>query len=234
LMPPYADAVSADSEQIIENANEALEGSVLSVPVTETLYQHKEELVYYRTDHHWTTQGAYWGYRQFADRAGIEPILPDQLTTETVSDAFYGTYYTMANDRSIPPDTLKVMEPIDMPEYEVCTSDSAACTTSIYVESALQERDQYKLFFNGNPAWVTIRSNAGTGRSIAVIKDSYANAMIPFLIPHYDRIYMIDMRYFRQNVNQYLDERHVDDILFLYGVTTLTEDDIFKWLNLKS
>ena len=78
-----------------------------------------------------------------------------------------------------------------------------------------------------------ITTQADSGRSIAVFKDSYANVMMPYLIKHYDNIIMIDMRYFRNQVHEFLQEHPVDDILFLYGVKTLAEDDIFKWLNRK-
>ena len=232
-MPPYAAATSTSSEQIIAEAVEQLGDTVTNVPVTDQLWAHKEESIYFRTDHHWTMRGAYWGYRQFAEAAGLQPITPDQLRSVIVSDAFYGTYYTKANDSAIAPDQLELAHPVSLPSYEVCPSDNAPCTNSIYYESALQERDQYKLFFNGNPTWVQITTQADSGRSIAVFKDSYANVMMPYLIKHYDNIIMIDMRYFRHQVHEFFQEHPVDDILFLYGVRTLAEDDIFKWLNRK-
>lgn len=232
-MPPYASATSTSSDQVIAEAVAQLGDIVTNVPLTETLRDHKAESLYFRTDHHWKMRGAYWGYRQFAESAGLQPITPEQLQSVMVSDAFYGTYYTKANDRSIPPDELELQHPLELPSYEVCTSDNEPCTNSIYYESALQERDQYKLFFNGNPAWVEIKTKANTGRSIAVFKDSYANVMMPYLVQHYDSIIMIDMRYFRLQVHPYLQEHPVDDILFLYGVKTLAEEDIMKWLNRK-
>lgn len=232
-MPPYASAVSTSSEEVISKSIARLEDVVTYVPLMEPLWEHKAESLYFRTDHHWNMRGAYWGYRQLAETAGLQAIAPERLQSVVVSNAFYGTYYTKANDQTVPPDEFELHHPIDLPSYEVCTSDEAPCTNSIYVESALQERDQYKLFFNGNPAWVQIRTKANTGRSIAVFKDSYANIMMPYLIQHYDHILMIDMRYFRLHVHQYLQEHPVDDILFLYGVKTLAEDDIFKWLNRK-
>lgn len=230
-MPPYALATTADSKQLIDYAGGYLADYATYVPVTETLIRNKDKSVYFRTDHHWNTQGAYLGYREFALAAGLTPMEDYDLMREVAANTFFGTYYTKANDRSIQPDQFSITRPNQLPTYEVCTSDGEPCRNDIHVLSALNERDKYKVFFNGNPAWVRITTQANTGKRIAVFKDSFANVMMPYLIRHYDAIHMIDMRYFNMRVDEYLKEHPVDDVLLLYGVKTIMEDDIFKWMN---
>ncbi|CAH8717194.1 DHHW family protein [Paenibacillus thiaminolyticus] len=229
-LPAYAEATSYDTAEFIRGTYDTLGSAVTSVSVLDALKRHKSDSVFFRTDHHWTMRGAYYGYAEFARAAGFEPIPLESVPSRVISSSFYGTYYTKANNRHLLPDKLELLEQ-SLPPYKVCYSDASACSDSFYHMEALSVRDQYKVFFNGNRAWTTIETGAGTGRSIVIFKDSYANAFVPLLAPHYSSIHMIDLRFFHESVDDYLTRHNFDHILFLYGVKTVAEDDIFKWLN---
>lgn len=233
-LPKYAAATDVPQSPLMDQIFSRLSGVVTPVDIRNVLNQKKiTEQIYYRTDHHWTTRGAYYGYQTFADSIGLSPTPEAALKEIGFSDSFYGTFYTKANQRSITPDELELLE-TSLPEYEVCIEGQDTCTNSFYDMNALNERDKYKVFFGGNYPLVTIdipHEGEREGRSIVVFKDSYANAMVPFLAQHYSTIHMIDMRYFRMDVDEYLEEHQFDDMLMLYSVATLAQDDIFKWLN---
>ncbi|MBD7969364.1 DHHW family protein [Paenibacillus gallinarum] len=233
-LPKYAEATDAPQSPLMDQIFSELSGRVAPVDIREVLQQKKSTAqIYYRTDHHWTTRGAYYGYQAFADTIGLSPTPEAALEAKQFSDSFYGTFYTKANQRNITPDHLELLE-TSLQEYEVCIEGQNTCKNSFYDLNAQNERDKYKVFFGGNYPLVTINiphEEANKDRSIIVFKDSYANAMVPFLAQHYSTIHMIDMRYFRMDVDEYLEEHHFDDMLLLYSVATIAQEDIFKWLN---
>lgn len=233
-LPKYAAATDEPQSPLMDQIFSDLSGLLTPVDVRNEFNEKKDtEQLYYRTDHHWTTRGAYYGYQVFASKLGLSRIPETAIKEEQISDSFYGTFYTKANQRSITPDTLELFT-TTLPEYEVCIQGENSCGDSFYDMDALNERDKYKVFFGGNFPLVTIhvpQEDENNDRSIVVFKDSYANSFVPFLAQHYSTIHMIDMRYFRMDVDQYLEKHHFDDMLMLYSVSTIAQDDIFKWLN---
>nr|WP_249435925.1 DHHW family protein [Paenibacillus sp. Marseille-Q4541] len=233
-LPSYAASTDEPQSPLMDRIFSELSEVISPVDIRNVLNQKKTaEQIYYRTDHHWTTHGAYYGYKTFAESIGLPPIPEEKLKKNEISDSFYGTFYTKANQRSITPDALELLE-TPLPEYEVCIQGQEKCERSFYDMNALNERDKYKVFFGGNFPLVTITvpyEDERKDRSIVVFKDSYANAMVPFLAQHYSTVHMIDMRFFRMDVDQYLAEHQFDDMLMLYSVATVAQDDIFKWLN---
>lgn len=233
-LPKYAAATDEPQSPLMDQIFSDLSGLLTPVDIRNEFNEKKDTAqLYYRTDHHWTTRGAYYGYQVFASKLGLSPVPETAFKEEQISDSFYGTFYTKANQRSITPDTLELFT-TTLPEYEVCIQGENSCGDSFYDMDALNERDKYKVFFGGNFPLVTIhvpQEDESNDRSIVVFKDSYANSFVPFLAQHYSTIHMIDMRYFRMDVDQYLEEHHFDDMLMLYSVSTIAQDDIFKWLN---
>ena len=96
--------------------------------------------------------------------------------------------------------------------------------TSIYDSSKLKEKDQYQVFMDGNHPVADIRTNAGTGRTLLLFKDSYANSFVQFLLPYYDRILMIDPRYYYDSISSTMSQNKITDVLILYSANTLFTD----------
>ncbi len=187
--------------------------------VTEALKTHADEEIYYRTDHHWTSLGAYYAFLDMADEMNIEPIT--QYDVYTVSNTFEGTLASKSGSHSAT-DTVQVYAPKTEVDYIVEYSDSVSA--SIYRRAALDTKDHYTVFFGGNFPRIDISTTANTGRALLLFKDSYANCMVQFLTPYFDKIIMIDSRYYSENAESLITSEGITDVLFLYNVNTFHED----------
>ena len=192
------------------------------VDVTLALTEHREEDVFYRTDHHWTSLGAAYAFRAIAPSLGIQPPGMDAYMVYTVSTTFEGTLSSKSGSHSAL-DSVHVYEPdTDIEYYVTYPGESPVC--SMYKRAALDQKDHYTVFFGGNYARVDITTTADTGRNLLVFKDSYANCMIQFLYPHFDHITMIDPRYYYDNVEMVLNSQAITDVLYLYNADTFLGD----------
>lgn len=191
------------------------------------------ETLYYRTDHHWTTEGAYRAYRLLMREKRESSVMRDAFSVERVQD-FYGTSYSKSGLWLTPPD-----------EIELWTNPALRTITSVYDGNSrepvvqegmlfreyLSEADKYPVFLSGNHARIHIETNADTEKRLLVVKDSYAHSLAPFLAEEYRTIDLIDLRYFkRQTISDWLQGHPVDEILFVYGLSSLAEDKNLQWL----
>lgn len=188
------------------------------------------EYVYYRTDHHWTTLGAYYGYCEILSSLGVEPTALNEYERETVSDAFYGTTWSTAGASWISPDEMEYFRYADDEDYTVTIVDDGTTFASFYDESYLAGKDKYSSFLSGNHALVTVTKNTGEDRPVMlVIKDSFAHAAAPFLARHYDLV-IVDMRYYKQRVTDLVEEYGVHQVLYLMNVDSLTGSTVLRML----
>ena len=189
------------------------------IDVRSQLAQHTDEYIYYLTDHHWTTLGAYYGYETYMKAIGKEYTTIDNYNMIDV-DNFLGTHYSKSKNYNVQPDVLSY---IDI-EADIVINGVA---DSIYQKEKLDIRDKYAMFTRGNPGYATIKGN-GEGK-IMVIKDSYANCMIPYMVEDFEEIHIFDMRYITMGLDQFINEHDYDQILFLYNCETLLSDkDLVK------
>ena len=205
--------------------------SVLKViDVYDALQLRRNDQLYFKTDHHWTTHGAYVAYREAAQAMGIIPYEEDDFRIETVSKDFYGTLHSKANTIGIEPDKIDVY----LPKFETTQSvtyEDGRESDSLYEWDYLEKKDKYSLFLDGNHALVNIKTGVKNGRKLAVIKDSYAHAFIPFLANHFEEIHVLDLRYYHANVLTYVNDQNISDVLFLYNVANFTKDPNVIWLS---
>ena len=201
------------------------------IDVRETLLAHKEEYIYYGTDHHWTTRGAYYGYLAWALAAGVEPVSYD---VRTVSHDFLGTLHSMTH-WPVTPDTIEAYMPGGAEEEEavfrVYYDFAEDPKDSIYEPAHLDTKNQYAYFLDDNHPFMQIeRTNPpqeAQGKSLFILKDSYANCMIPFLTEHYETIYVMDLRYYYGKLLPLLDEYGAEgemDLLICYNVIHFIEE----------
>ena len=194
---------------------------VKKVDVTQTLLAHKDETLYYRTDHHWTSLGAKLAFETIAPALDITPI--EDYSVYTVSDSFEGTLASKSGCHGAT-DVIEVYAPQSDVAYAVTYDDSHKTVCSLYDAAALKEKDQYTVFFGGNHPQIDIETGADTGKTLLIFKDSYANCFVQFLTPYYDRIVMIDARYYYDNVSSIMRREGVTDVLFLYNLDTFQDD----------
>ena len=171
--------------------------------------------VYYRTDHHWTTAGAQVAYRVWAKDTGH--TVRDYALTP-VTDDFRGTLYSKVLLPGSAYDTVEVARDVEI----VSMDCDGQVMHSLYVDSKLKQKDKYEVFMGGNYAKVTVDTGAETGRSLLLIKDSFANCFLPFLCADYDTITVVDLRYCRENMMDLASD--CTDILVLYELTNFASD----------
>lgn len=199
-----------------------------TVDVNEILKAHKDEYLYYKTDHHWTTLGAYYAFTEYADKTGINI---EKYTTKLVTDKFYGTMSSKAN-LEIEADKVYIYEPDKEEEVSVRYNNSTELKDSLYEMSALDKKDKYSIFLGGNNLLVQITTNAENDRKVLVIKDSFAHCFIPFMISGFSKIDVVDLRYYNESIRKMIEESGYTDILVLYNVGNFVEDkNIYKLVN---
>ena len=210
-----------DQRQDIKDIAARLQG-VDFLDVTDALAQHRDEAIYYRTDHHWTSLGAYYAFSDMAAGLGIE-----QPTAEydiyPVTDSFEGTLASKSGCHAVT-DVIELYVPKTDIEYYVTVDGER--TATMYDREKLNEKDQYTLFLGGNDARVDITTTAETGKTLLIFKDSYANCFLQFLLPYYDRIILLDARYYYGDADSVISREGVTDVLFLYNANTFLTDRV--------
>ena len=203
--------------QVIE-----LAGGEDVVDVTETLKSHSSEYIYYKTDHHWTTLGAYYAYADYMNAIGRTPQSLDSFEFINVED-FLGTHYSKSKNFNVEADVMSYIK-------NDSKIDILGTVDSIYDYDKLETRDKYAMFLRGNNSFSSVKGS-GKGK-ILVIKDSYANCFIPFLTGDFEQIDILDMRYYNQSVNGLMDENQYDEILILYNSETFDTDIYIPKINM--
>lgn len=220
------DAMSFDEDAAFARAEEALDGSLIDLRAAmcravsdgSAEKQSADGGVYFRTDHHWSGYGAYLGYCAFAEARGHDMQtgeLPSYEDTEpfVLSDDFYGTLYSKVLLSSLKKDSVETPKAALEAEYSV--SFNGESYDSLYFNEYLAKKDKYAVFFGGNYDKVDIETGNG-GRSLLIVKDSFANSFVPYILGDYDRITMLDSRYYRGSVQELAKE--YDAVLILYGI----------------
>ncbi len=179
------------------------------------------EYVYYRTDHHWTTLGAYYAYVEIISSYGIEPYPFEHFTREVVSEEFYGTTWSKAGMKWIAPDSMEFFR-FDGDDKFVCeTVDSGTVIEGFYDRSYLNKKDKYSAFIGGNNGRVKIYSASDEPReTLVLIKDSFGHSLAPFLAMHFD-LDVIDLRYYKLPVADVIAESGAEKVLIIYNMDSL-------------
>ncbi len=195
---------------------------------TQALWDRRSEYLYYRTDHHQTAKGSRIVYQCLADALDYRPLGDEAFDTTDVSHSFRGTTYSKAL-LPVKADSItqyKTDHPISL-----SFPDENQTFDSLYFSNRLKEKDQYSYFLDGNHPLAVIRNPEQTGRNIAVFEDSYGHSVAPFLAEHFASVHLIDLRYFRGDPLEYLIRNKIDQVLFLYGVSTFMTDASLKKLS---
>jgi hypothetical protein len=213
----------SDSQQsAINEVYGKLGPSIRTVDAWSSLSQHKDEPLYFRTDHHWTATGAYYAYDAFIHSLGLTPVELSQFPTETVS-GFLGSLYSATLNKKLEknPDTIQLYKPTVPHEYVV--HYSGPLKMSLLDMNHANKKNKYRIFLSGDRPWGLIKTETPGGRKLAVIKDSYGNAFIPFLVQHFSEIYVIDPRQFTDSLPEFLVKNDVHDVLFLNNAEVLMD-----------
>lgn len=222
LVPKYA-PVRNQAEDVVY-VQEKVGDSLNYVDLTETMRAHKEEPIYYKTDHHWTTLGAKYAFDILYGSLGIEDPA-ENYEIYPVTHSFQGTLASKSGfDKE--KDTIEIYIPQGVSnECVVSYADDQRKSASVYQSAALKTKDKYEVFFGGNQSRIDISMPVEQDKNLLIFKDSYANCFIPFLIPYYRNITVIDPRYYYEDVERLISDNNITDILFLYNVNTFLTDN---------
>ena len=188
------------------------------------------EYLFYRTDHHLTTHGAFVVYESLAQSLGYLPLSREDFEISTVSNSFYGTSYSRAGGIPCKADSVELYRYNEDDALVISCCDKGCSVSSLYDMSALDTKDKYRVFLGGNHSLLTVKSDTDKP-SLLIIKDSFANALIPFLSIHYN-VTAIDPRYADFSIKEYISSHNFDAILLLCGTDTLATDRSFARLGL--
>lgn len=260
LLPKAVLDVTVDEKEMISACYNAL-SNVTPINVYDALYEAKDSYIFYRTDHHWTSLGAYTAYNAAGTILGYTPYSLSDFSVETVSTDFQGTLFSKTLDQSVTKDTIDFYTLADDSVSTALTTSNGVTETShgsIFFTEYLDVKDKYSAYTGQNAAVVKATSthagndtdanvdnntdtNAGsdtdtkvaakdensteTGKSILIIKDSYANSMVPFLVRHFKKIYVFDTRYYKDGPSAFIAEHPgITDVVLLYNMNTLDTD----------
>lgn len=200
-----------------------------AIDLTRDFLANSEDL-YYRTDHHLTAAGSLRMYQQFCAEQGITP---KAFSLAESHPGFYGTTYSKSGLWETEADTLEIYKPENQSAFRVTiTEKQDSVYDSLYFSGHLENLDKYPVFLDGNHALVTIENlDVTNGKTLLLIKDSYAHCFATYLAEHYEKIVMVDMRYYRSSVSELATASGVTEILYLYGAENLATSTDLAWLN---
>lgn len=223
-LPSYAGLLS--EKTFIDDVYGKMNG-VGTIDCLSMLAGHSDEYIYYRTDHHWTSLGAFYAYNAAAKALGYTPLGYGSFNVETVSTEFRGTLFSRTLDDGVTPDEMTYFHPAGGEQkVRMISNDGTKVTEydSMYVRDFLDTKDKYSSFTGSNVPIVDITTGVENGKSLLIIKDSYAHSLAPFLANHYSRITMVDMRYINGDLNMFIDLDTYDQALFMYNAITFAQD----------
>lgn len=231
-MPPYAGLAS--EKAFIEDCYKKTE-NIATIDCRSFLAGNADDYLYYRTDHHWTSLGAFLAYQSAAKTMGYAAYGYGSFNIETASSDFRGTLYSKTLDDSITPDSIEYyMMSKNEPKIKLTSVNGGEKSEydSLYVRDFLEVKDKYSSFTGSNSPLVEIETDVDNGKSLLVIKDSYAHSLVPFLSKHYSKITMVDMRYIHVDLNQLINLKEYQQVLFMFNVISFAEEESLSTLGL--
>ncbi|MCH5185681.1 MAG: hypothetical protein J1F64_06100 [Oscillospiraceae bacterium] len=223
-------SASDSQKETIDYIYSDIDERIQTIDVYDALKEHRNEYIYFRTDHHWTALGAYYAVNEFLARTGKRRIDINNYTRNDLP-GFFGFLYGQAGTKKLEknPDTISYYIKyegenilINAKGYDAGEPVDYQCNMFDLPDN---EPPKYKVFLTGDHTFLHIETGSETGRSILIIKDSYANAFIPWLRERYDHIYVIDPRTYKESLSDLFEEYDIDEVLiFNYSFTTTFED----------
>ncbi len=229
-----ADAPNPDQKAFIDSVYSELSGSAATIDVYTTLNANRKDYIYYRTDHHWTTKGAFLAYTEAAKKMNFEPMGESSFDIDHAGHDFRGTFYSKVLFDSAEPDTVDIWLPSEKGDRSVLEiyknyGEEPMLHDGMYFREFLDVKDKYSTFFGQNMPMINVITGNPGGR-LLVIKDSYAHSLVPFLANHYSEICMLDLRYIQISYKELVNVADYDAVLFVYNASTFMSDDDLKKL----
>lgn len=201
------------------------QSNATNVDMYSALSAHTDEYIFYRTDHHWTSLGAYYGLSALAESMGLPcPALDSYTDRHVVSEEFYGTTWSASGFSWVDPDTMEIF--VNAPEGLKVTSypQGSPVEGKLYDFSFLEKKDKYSMFMGGNCPMHVIETGNEDKPSLLILRDSYTDSLIPFLLDDFSEIHVLDLRYYRASLKAYIEQNDFDNVLVCYSVSNFCSD----------
>ena len=219
-------APTADEKAIIDRLYDTVQ--TYTIDVYSALEEHKDEDIYYRTDHHWTSLGACYGYTALMEAMGMEAEPLNEDAKVTVTDSFYGTIFSNSGVRWVAPDHIDRYisgDGLKVTAY----FDGTPTDSTLYVDSYLDKKDKYSSFLGGNQPLCIIETEHTDAPKVLVIRDSYSDSLAPFLTQNFSEIHLFDPRMNLNSVKDYVETNEIDQVVVLYSISNFisSSKDLF-------
>lgn len=213
----------ADQRSAINKLYSKMNSNVKTVSIFDSLYEHRDEYLYFRTDHHWTALAAYYAYEDFCAVKGITPNPLSGYKTITF-EGFLGSFYTWSDNNPAlgnTPDYVKAYYPLASSTSMVCENKEKTFNWPVINDvSSYKSYNKYGTFIGGDNAFTTItNADLHDGSSCVVIKESFGNAFVPFLVDHYETVYVIDFREYEGKLTDFVKENGVQDVIYINSIS---------------
>ena len=218
------DIGSANQSEIMDYIFNSFNDKVVDVNIYKNLRMHRDEYLYFRSDHHWTARGAYYAYEKYAQVRGANPVPLSRYTEVSYGD-FLGSFYnkTGSSEMKKTPDELIAYQPYFESTLVFTKTDGTKYNWDLVHDvTNYASNSKYSAFTAGdNPMTVIENTTRSKGKSLLVIKESFGNAVIPFLVAHYKNVYVIDYRYYNGGIIQFAKQNKINDVLFINNVSAV-------------
>ena len=220
----------SDEQAAIQYIYDNMDKKVVTIDAFTALKNHSDEYLYFRTDHHWTALGAYYAYSQLMKEKGITPTSLGEYET-MVFDDFIGTLYAASNQTpslAENPDVVTAYIPLATNKMTYTDVDGNVVDYDIiYDVSDWNSDSKYNCFIAGDQPFEEIHNpNMNDGSSCVVIKESFGNAFVPFLVDHYENVYVVDYRYYPEGLTTLIQERNIKDVIFINNISAATTSSL--------
>lgn len=222
----------SNQQEAIDYVYASLDERVKTVDLFDTFKAHSDEYLYFRTDHHWTALGAYYTYCEYMNVKGESPTLLSEFETMTFDD-FLGTYYASSEQNAAlgsNPDTVVAYIPKATNEMTFVDSDGNEQQWKVIQDvTDWASSGKYNCFIGGDNPFSTIENpTLSDGSSCLVVKESFGNAFVPFLVDDYQTVYVVDYRYYPEGITSLIREKGIQDVIFLNNISAVSTDSLVK------
>lgn len=222
-LPPLASL--KDQTRLFTNAKEQLAEQIKWIDAVSVMEKHKDEKIYYKTDHHWTSLGAYYTFLESAKILGIDEETPDEYSIYPVTAEFNGALSSTSGFCPKEKEEIEVYLPKEEVSVLVNYVDEQKKSPSLYDVSKLKTKDKYAVFLGRNSSVIDIKTTSPSDRVLLLVKDSFANSFVPFLASCYKEIVMVDPRYYAGTMEDVMDTYQITEVLILYSGNTFFQDN---------
>ena len=208
---------------------------IVTIDAYSSLMSNAQKLTFYRSDHHWTSYGAYLGYSAASKQLGYTPLPVERFNVEHASHQFRGSLYSKIIYDRVEPDSIDLYtygNSSHVNRVDIFDGNEWTRADDIYFRDFLGQKDQYSVFLGQNQPIVTIHTDAANDSNLLIFKDSYSHSLVPFLALHYKKITLVDLRYLTRSFENWIDINEYQQALFCYNFKNFAVDNDVQKVNL--